>query len=123
MKYKLLTEDEIELLPKRTLINMGDGVMVELLNVGQIEKTMFGNKTKLCTVKDGEVIKEWYISVLTQGTIETLDKTVVVCKYCREIKDKKDSINTRIFRNRQTVYYNFCKGTTCAGYYQMGCEG
>lgn len=132
MEYKRLTQDEIDSLKTGTMINMGNGKVVEVTGFTK-------SKYAVTRVRDGKRVTEydtliqccdsngneykWLPHVLLSGTTETLDETILKCEYCGKLRPKNEMKNAKIRVNRGTRYHDFCKDDKCSGYYQMGCEG
>jgi hypothetical protein len=132
MEYKKLTLDEIDVLPIGTKVNFGDGVIKELVEIGESKprgKTwtpggmVDWNECDVVMKKeDGQTVKH-YASVLQNGTIESLDPSIERCAYCGKLRPYGEMKSATIFVNRGRRTSRYCFDGPCAGYDQMAAEG
>ena len=131
MKAEKITLEEAKKLPIGTVVNFGDGKPATIKGTveSKHEHTRFvaGAWVKEFPVfvvceQDGRE-NQWVLSVLTEATLNP-DFTLEKCDYCGAIRPTTEiRHNVMIFVNRGRRYHKFCNDDSCAGNYQMGCEG
>ena len=129
--YKKLTQLEIDNLQPGTKINFGNG------DVGEIIR--FYDGERYCAIRDGKFteytekmvevkcsnneISNFYTMVLKGATIESLDPTIELCKYCYNLRPASEMITASIWVNGDKQTNRYCSDKNCANFDQMAAEG
>ncbi len=120
-----ISPERLDEMASGTPINVG-GDVVKFMRIvnkdseGVEQKYWFEPEQVECKKQDGTLIYRNKSVIFSRGT-ENL--TAKFCSYCGAARHPADMQISRIRRNREWVNLPFCRGESCAGYYQMGCEG
>lgn len=132
MKFKKITEEEISELKQGDFVNFGNGKVYEFLRfeekyegVKTFENGKFVDKINRFVFLNDESRKEinFYSSVLSQATRESLDSSVEKCAYCGALRPQSEMKSATIWINGGQRTSRYCGDDYCAGHAQMAAEG